>query len=256
MMGNITHVAVAWLLNSREPNVDDKDLELVKLGFGQLVSDAGRAADAGPNVQVSENIVAASLTNLLDTQHRQNSIPAILNRNLSSTNAVIMGYACEDVFVYQIWKVFTALEEGVKLRRVFDFCYLKPEWHNETARLIGVFRVHSPGETDSQCVPAELSTRLAWSTNNAEQTLNWFQSGKAFPLRIPMLKPDNNFGPDIIFGLRLGNGEELLVCVQCKCWSKKHGVGDILEAVWKLSPEGYYSVSADCLTELWLTMAY
>lgn len=235
LMTSILQIVSTWLLNGRKPNLDDSEIALVTYGFGQLVSDAGKSPKG--NFVASENLVAASLAAWLDDKGQSHSLQDYLNRELATESHVKRGLAFEDVFVYELWKTFST---GATLDTIFDFCYLPPSWKSEKAQLISVFKVYHDKEAP-HLVPMRLTTRLAWSTGNQAQSMNWLEHGKAACLRVPFLKPDNNFGPDIMFGLRLKSGDEVFVCVQCKCWSTKHGVSDIEKAVFKLSPEGFYS---------------
>ncbi|KZW00135.1 hypothetical protein EXIGLDRAFT_176896 [Exidia glandulosa HHB12029] len=254
-MANIVHIVATWLFNGKMPAVSDKDLELVRLGFGHLIPDAGISADnipgngldsplGDPNVEVSENLVAASLVGLLDDddEDEPHSLLGYVDRRFSDFPVYPSsgGFAYEDLLIFCLCQVLT-LEKGALLDSLFDFCYLPPSWRKKRARLIGVFSIDSGG-TKPILVPHKLTTRLAWSTSSIEDTLHWFGLGKASSLRVPFLKPDHFMGVDVVFALRLSGGHQIFVMLQSKCWSQKHSPGEVELAVWRLSPEGYYYV--------------
>ncbi|KZW01017.1 hypothetical protein EXIGLDRAFT_745388 [Exidia glandulosa HHB12029] len=237
---NMEHVLMTWLLHSRKPTGDPEDHQLVNSLFGRFVADAGKQSVIGTRTKISENIAAVSVRKLFQTGDKEHSMVAYVDRGVSSDNPVFKGFSYEDLLVYQLCMGLSR-PEGMVLDTWLDFCYLRPSWAGETAQLVGVFRAHTEAGKEPELVPQALLTRLAWSTGTHEETLEWFQLGKSYAMRIPLLKPDKLWGPDIVLVVRLGNGKELLIVVQCKCWSTKHGGKEILEAFYKLSPEGYYS---------------
>lgn len=234
LMTNILEIVASWLLNGQKPELDASNLELVTQGFGYLVADAGHSHNA--YMMCTENLAAACLLNWLDCDDdKEHSLRAHLDRQLANPKRTTAGLAFEDSFVWMLWRTFST---GARLDSVFDFCYLPPEWATEEARLVAVFAPDKGGALE--LVRPDLTTRLAWSTDSFDETMNWFKLRSSPSVRVPFLKPDNNMGPDILFLLRLKNGQLLLVLVQCKCWSKKHSAKDIEKAVFKLSLEGLY----------------
>lgn len=234
-MSTILEIVATWLFSGMMPALTEADLEIVNHGFGMIVPDAG-VTTAGGKVKASENIVAASLTTWLNSKNQAYSLRHHLNVQLATPDAPSRGTAFENIMIYMLWQAFA---DGAPLDSVFDFCYLSPSWKSQKARLIDIFKAASQGG-NPQLVNANLTSRLAWRTSTTQETLAWFDLSKYPHRRIPMLKPDNGMGPDIVFGLLLPGHLEIFVCVQCKCWSTKHSAADVEDLMFKLSPEGFY----------------
>ena len=219
------------------PRIVENILELVFMGVGLAKSEP---ADEKSIVQVNEPIILAALASLL-ADHPIYNPYEVLNRDLNShfnvVNPKLMGFAFEDIVANRLWD--TLSRPGVKLSDVFEFAYLKPSWADSEVRLLSALSVFSSSGS-YVLTPSEMTGTLVYEGNpqTSERSLAWFHEQDKH--RLPFLKPDEDMGPDLLFGLRLVTGEEILVAVQCKCWNgeKKHYPGDVEDAVWKSSPEG------------------
>ncbi|EJD43856.1 hypothetical protein AURDEDRAFT_167239 [Auricularia subglabra TFB-10046 SS5] len=246
----IREIVYAWIFHGRYPLMQEADIELVTLGIGRLVPEAGTVSGV-QGVSTSENLIAAALFNWLEdgeqvaTQEKKPEklqwTRLLIYRDLSQLEPSTRGFALENSLVYLFWDAFS---KDCLLEDVFDFAYLAPSWRGQTARLVDVCRKHS-GNGVPLVLTRDLTTRLAWRTDTIRDTLAWFKRGGLPNLRVPFLRPDNYIGPDLLFILRLASGEEILVCVQSKAWSRKRSADEVLAEAWKLSPERYYGTDVD-----------
>lgn len=232
-MENIRLVVYAWIFSGKLPRLPLNAIEMVTLSIGRIEPDVGTVSEG--SISTSENITANALLNWLDD--RVSTIRTMLNRFLADVEPAVCGYALENALVYMFWRTFSV---GATLDSVFDFCYLPPAWRGQTARLIGVFRTYAGEGLGSIPVDRQLTTRLTWRTEDVDDSMAWFSTGGVPGLRVPFLRPDVWIGPDLIFGLVLATGQEILVCVQSKSWSYRHSADTFKAEAYKLSPEGFY----------------
>ncbi|EJD46494.1 hypothetical protein AURDEDRAFT_123960 [Auricularia subglabra TFB-10046 SS5] len=168
---------------------------------------------------------------------------AWLDREMANSQASSAGFAFEDVMLFLFWDWFG--DEGRPLNEILDFLSPVPKWAGQNARLISVFRTNA-GDGDTQFVDKLHTTEITYAADSAEDTLDWFSGFFGFdrdttaPCRCPILKPNNKFGGDIVLGLLLESGIELMIVIQCKLWNKLKYTEEIELALWKISPEGFF----------------
>ncbi|EJD42064.1 hypothetical protein AURDEDRAFT_168854 [Auricularia subglabra TFB-10046 SS5] len=229
-----------FLTQMTVPRYDLKDTQLVDLGIGRFVVDK---SEKTLRIEINERLVLTALRAFFDSPGHRMGIRAAINdvlHNVSGSDTVA-GLGFEDAMVYLLWRRFSG--DGAVLSDVFDFePDVRPLWADKRARLIAAFH---PGSREAKdFVLRGLTAVLARNCSKIEESLDWFvnQCG------IPFLKPDNFFGPDIIFALQLydpeaeeGAGQQTIyVCVQCKNWSKDRGGFSVRKAIFCASPEGFY----------------
>lgn len=231
----LQHAVIYFIIKGKFPAFSSKVRILVTLGLGCFVPPAKPGDEE--TVVVKESLVLTSALNWLNGTP-ENSLINVLDHALSDIEASPRGYAFEDVVQYILWEAFSA-PNGAPLNSVFKFRFLEPSWQGESGILVESFkRTSFDGETHT--LSASTTARMGYKATTPEETCSWFRPGDARSARIPFLQPDHKCGPDLVLCLLLPGGVELLVCVQCKCWSQKHYKGDVLKAVKKMSPEGFY----------------
>ncbi|EJD42050.1 hypothetical protein AURDEDRAFT_168841 [Auricularia subglabra TFB-10046 SS5] len=217
------------------PKYDLKDTELVELGVGRFV-----IRDNNLHIEISERLVLAALRSFYDSPAHSGGIREFLNTMLHNPGGseATTGLGFEDAMIYLFWLRFAG--EGARLCDVFEFeADLRPAWADWNARLIATFDPES--HTAKDFVLHGLTSVLAQNCSTIKESLHWFED----TLGIPFLKPDNFFGPDIIFALLLhdpagGEPRVLFVCVQCKNWSQLRRGFAVRQAIFTASPEGFY----------------
>ncbi|EJD36729.1 hypothetical protein AURDEDRAFT_117027 [Auricularia subglabra TFB-10046 SS5] len=243
MRQKLQHAVTFFIIKGVFPSWGDDMRELVTHGLGCFVPNP----DAGGKevVTINESLVLTTLLRwLLGAETGEKSLSSFLDQAMAHINASVRGFAFEDVVMFILWQAFSTLGLGTPLDRVFNFRYLPPSWGSEPARLIQVFKDSSPNRKPYP-LSAGITTRIGYAAQTADDTLAFFTSSNVRDARIPFLQPDGDCGPDLMFGLLLRQYIELLVSVQCKCWSAKHYAGDVFKAVLKASPEGFYTAKGE-----------
>lgn len=231
----LQHAVTYFIIKGVFPAWGEDMRELVELGLGCFVphpDERGREI-----VTIKESLVLTTLLRwVLGTDTGETSLASFLDQAMAQMQPSARGYAFEDLVMFIMWQAFST-DLGTPLDRVFNFRYLPPSWRSETAKLIQMFKASSPnGRTYP--LSAGITTRIGYAARTAEDTRSWFTESVVRQARIPFLQPDEECGADLMFGLLLRQQIELLVSVQCKCWSTMHYKGDVFKAVRKASPEG------------------
>lgn len=225
------------------PRFASDRLQLVDLGIGRFAS---RKPDGTGVVTISERLVLCSLLNYFETDAALFSIRSLTNTYLSNWTSpgAGAGWGWEDALIYLFWRLFS--DDGQVLKDVFHFENADTlEWTGYRARLVSDCDFSSPNGPN--IVRRRLTSAMAKTAGGYAETLAWFKTKG----RAPFLKPDKNGGPDVMFVLRIDDPsgrrppQYILVCVQCKNWSRDGGPGAVNEAIFTASPEGLYARMAE-----------
>lgn len=232
----LQHAVVYFIIKGRFPSYAEDMREIVTHGQGRFVPQP--LANGREVVTIRESLTLASLMAWVHKAHGDTPLTTFLDMAMSTTNEKSRGFAFEDVVMFVLWQAFTD-KEGIPLDKIFNFRYLPPAWKGARAKLVQILKRSSDNNRSHTLTPG-VTTRIGYEAKSPEDTLSWFSDPGVRKARIPFLQPDHLCGPDLMLVL-LVDGVELLVCVQCKCWTTKHSPGALRPALIKLTPEGFYS---------------
>lgn len=221
------------IVGQKFPELPSTRLHLVTDGIGRLQPGS---LELDTPVIVNEPIILAALVQWVNEDPGRNPFWSHIAKGFDQKNSSVKGFGFEDIIIYLLWQSFS--RPGTRLSDVFSFQYLVPSWADETAQLLSAMSAFNDTSSPVFATTA-FTTPLSFDAQSQQGSVAWFEQQDQH--RAPFLKPDNYHGPDAVFGVRLQSGNELLIVVQCKCWqSDKHGPKEVEEAVYKLSPEGFY----------------
>ncbi|KZV95577.1 hypothetical protein EXIGLDRAFT_748117 [Exidia glandulosa HHB12029] len=254
-----------FLLESEYANASPETLELVEHGLGRFQTVEQISGYSDDKIVINENLVLASLMGWATRTGDDGFNPLVeyINTAFQESDTGSTGKALELATQLLGYEFFG--DDGRILSDVFTFLSEPPAWARARARLIGTFKGSSmSGKTVLQekaktvtlgLKSADSVTSLEWflkrrATNTDDVPLdtvsleedhsevdippkNYVPLPRVHP---PILQPDRNWGPDVIFGVLLdptgieGTGltepTELLICIQCKNKKEAHSLTD------------------------------
>ncbi|KZW00178.1 hypothetical protein EXIGLDRAFT_722745 [Exidia glandulosa HHB12029] len=228
------------------PVIKDRLEDYVTFGIGRLGKSLSldditpTKVDNRSPIVIDEPIVLAALVQWLNTRP-ENTFNDLLTRELRSSyenpKDSEKGFAWENILLFKL-KQTLSVANGVPLTDVVDFKYLRPQWAGSTVQLISVMSAFST--TGAHVIASStIDGPIVFESKLPYTTLRWFQGQDGH--RVAFLKPDDDLGPDVILGLRLSTGEEVLLVLQMKHWQhSQYYQGAVRKALHKLSPEYYW----------------
>ncbi|KZW00163.1 hypothetical protein EXIGLDRAFT_762027 [Exidia glandulosa HHB12029] len=234
---------LSFLCHSEFPKYSAQKLDLIANGIGRFI-----VRDDDESIQISERLVLCSLMNYFNHPRNPVGLRVRINEQHSKlgTSEQAAGYGFEDASSYLFYNAFTPDDQPTPLLDVFAFQRsddpnnkydLTPEWAHCSAHLVRTWHTSTP-----ERVQRNLTAVISTKAHNVPETLAWFMDEN----RAPFLKPDEHFGSDIIFVLRLCDptgrfhGKLLFVSVTCKAWKNRHGGLKVKKPLFTSSPEGYF----------------
>lgn len=236
----LSHAILEFMVKGQMLKYAKDDLDLVSLGLARF---AGASGQSDKTIVINEHLVLVTLFHWVRGNKDYSPLKIWLDQQMGNSEASSGGFSFEDVMLFLFWDWFS--DGGQPLNKIFAFKSPEPKWASQNARLISVFR-HNTEDGITQLVDKLHTTELTYSASSAQETLNWFSGyygldrNATAQCRCPMLKPDTDYGGDVVFGLLLEDGTELKVSAQCKLWSTLHHKKEVEYELWKLSPEGVY----------------
>ncbi|KAK6992717.1 hypothetical protein R3P38DRAFT_3081508 [Favolaschia claudopus] len=201
-----------WVTPYADPNVSEWSQEFVQWGFARFLPDT--TPQNMSSARIDEPLVMLALAQWLSRPSFHRSIHDSLVEGINKHDTD--GYnGLERYLAYCISGLFSD-ESGTRfLKDIFSFkSDIHPDWASQRATLVSCWR---PDATSDDWVEAKVdwNARPGYhlsSKIDAQDTMDWLEGGS----RAPICFPDQLMGPDLLFRLRLDNGQKICVAIQCK----------------------------------------
>jgi len=156
---------------------------------------------------VQEPLALVSITRYFETHHG-----LTIDGNIEARLQDDQGTGFEEVVLLALTE---PLQDGPKLKDIFEFHCPIPKWANLTARIVTRTSTGAFENFDSIHARPKLPTiGVAFYAKNLEDIKTWLESGGA-----DWCVPGTLMGPDLMAWVQLSNGKRLLLVIQAKCHS-------------------------------------
>lgn len=238
-----------FLRSSEYPSFAPSEMHIIEHGFG-------RFAPGGESIEISDPLI---LSTLLDYLYNSSTGVGI---SLRTSNLFFAGHSLEEAagcgFEDALVQDFCNVFSGERARPLNDLLHIHNPGHSSKFTMDwGRFsaRVITDWANEAAISEPRRTRRLATKARNPEETLSWFSS----PDRTPFLLPDEHFGADIVFAVQLQKPSRfsfiddtdpddarfdkklLLISISTKAWREASDGAAFADALFRASPEGFFS---------------
>jgi hypothetical protein len=245
-----------WLsCNGELKNVTDDDIEFVQWGFARFIPDTTQAnARIG---RLDEPMALIALAQWLNagfgsTLHQKLSL-GIGNTHALGANGLenYLAFSFAGLFNGQPGRNGQTGRPARRLDEIFTFAKEAPAWAQQTATMVSYYH---DSETALEESEVNWASRPSYSLGihtfkdaKEDNVLPWLRHEH----RVPICFPDKTMGPDLLFVLRLEDGERIWVAVQSKFTSSDLlDKGVLTEAVKTVTPVNFFKVRVYMRVEL------
>ncbi|TDL26512.1 hypothetical protein BD410DRAFT_523108 [Rickenella mellea] len=182
-------------------STDNRD-ELVSLGFAHI---CGPPIAGRNDVRMDEPIMLMALATWF------NSLPGTVNSAPQPKSYISMISRHPNANDVMACYLLNAFSGETRLDKFIKFAGPKPSWASESAELVTIVGKDNTG-TRTTCVitpTSGYSPSFGIQPTTSTETSRWLEN----PDGVPFCFPDENFGPDIIFLIKVGE-RRIWVCVQ------------------------------------------
>lgn len=201
----------------------------VEYGFARFVDSETQ------NVTIDEPLILLAAIQWLNSNHQ--STYKFLANDIRTHTPVYNGF--ENYIAFSLDLIFS---QQRRLSEVFHFHGTPPAWAHMNASLVSVF-CDDAGclETSNSSFSQSLapSATLGINAKNPEVLLSWL----GHRLHAPFCFPHKLMGPDILFALKLSDGNHIWVAIQTKLSNGTKGVlpkNLLLHAMKSVTPSSYF----------------